>query len=356
MASTVFIDPASPAPYSARSLTTEGLGGTEASVVRVAEALDAVVVQPNRQTAEGRYLPSGPIDDVGHLVVVRDPEALLGLHHRYPNARLHLWLHDRMRPGSRRAGRLRAALAKLGDRGLSVICVSDYQRRDVLASLGRLPNRRSITARTIPNPIDNDLEPDGSPFDSSKLVFFSAPAKGLSFALDAFQSLRRALPDLTFDIAHPGYQPPRVRAVAGVRWLGSLPHPEIVARVRTALCVFAPNFVVAETFGLVLAEANAVGTPVLTHAFGAAPEVLADPRQTLPIELGQRVYEQVARLLPDRWRPAAARLGAGLGLFDAYLERIEAWREGGRPAPVVNPSFRTSAVAAAWAALLAGRE
>ena len=44
----VIFDPITPKPYSLQTLKCEPMGGTEATVVRVAERLDAVVVQHNR--------------------------------------------------------------------------------------------------------------------------------------------------------------------------------------------------------------------------------------------------------------------------------------------------------------------
>jgi len=49
----------------------------------------------------------------------------------------------------------------------------------------------------------------------------------------------------------------------------------------------------------------------------------------------------------------AARLAADLGLFDAYIERIRAWRSGGRPQTGPDPRFRLTAVADRWRAVLA---
>src|SRR5579884_2370802 len=58
MSPVLFYDPGCPAPYSRRTLETAALGGTEATVVRIAEALDADVMQHNRTEADGRYLPA----------------------------------------------------------------------------------------------------------------------------------------------------------------------------------------------------------------------------------------------------------------------------------------------------------
>ncbi len=46
--SVLFFDPRCPEPYTAPTFGQSGLGGTEATTIRVAEALDAVVVQHNR--------------------------------------------------------------------------------------------------------------------------------------------------------------------------------------------------------------------------------------------------------------------------------------------------------------------
>ncbi len=51
--------------------------------------------------------------------------------------------------------------------------------------------------------------------------------------------------------------------------------------IRESLCVFYPQTQRCETFGLVYAESNAVGTPVLAHDFGAAREVLSSPDQLI---------------------------------------------------------------------------
>jgi glycosyltransferase involved in cell wall biosynthesis len=112
------------------------------------------------------------------------------------------------------------------------------------------------------------------------------------------------------------------------------------------------NFVLAETFGLVFAESNAVGTPVLTHDCGAAREVISDSRQILPVSTSQQAYERAARMLPLNWRRASARYGMRLGIFEPYVERIRAWREGGRPKTGPDARFKFSTVIERWRTLL----
>lgn len=50
--------------------------------------------------------------------------------------------------------------------------------------------------------------------------------------------------------------------------------------MRSALCLFYPQTSFAESFGLVIAEANAVGTPALLHAgLGANEEFASSTEQ-----------------------------------------------------------------------------
>ncbi len=351
MSSLVFYDPTCVRAYDSDTLGREAIGGTEASVVRIADALGARVAQHNRTDRNGRYEPPQRDPAVGCVVLVRDSRALPDVQRLYPNARVLLWVHDRMRPGSRRARWLASSADLLRALEVQIICVSDTQRASVEATLRWMRAADSIRARTIYNPIDAALQPDGAPVDARKLVFFSSPNKGLKYTLDAFRYLRRKMPDLELVVGNPGYKQGRW-ALEGVRYLGPQPQARIHAEVRTALCTFFPNFVIPETFGLVFAESNALGTPVLTHECGAAREILADERQILPVRGAQRAYEHLCGPLPPHWRAWPARVAGGLGLFEAYLERIRAWRAGERPVTAPDRRFQLTAVAERWRAML----
>lgn len=352
MSTLLFWDPACARQYDSRSILSEATGGTESTVVRIADALGARVVQHNRTEASGRYLPPGRIPDVTDIVVVRDPGALSAVHALHPGVRLHLWMHDQVHAHSTRGRRLLQMSALLREHAVTVICVSDSQRHGVEAALRRMAPGDPVRTRTIYNPIDDALAPDGTPWDPDKLVFFSSPNKGLHYALDAFRALRRHLPGLRLVVGNPGYKPGTAPVIAGVTYLGALPQARIHTEVRTALCTFSPNFVIPETFGLVFAESMALGTPVLAHDCGAAREVIADTAQVLPVSPWQRTYEHVAGTMPPRWRAGPARLAAALGLFDIYAERIGAWQAGARPMTSPDPRFRLATVAAQWRELL----
>jgi glycosyltransferase involved in cell wall biosynthesis len=349
--SVLFFDPSCLEPYDTGTLRRQALGGTEATVIRVADALGALVAQHNRTETSGRYRTPEKNPDVTHVIVTRDSRALPRVREIYPNARILLWLHDQLKPGSKRAGWLASTADLMRELAVTVVCVSDSQRRGVEAALRTL-RMENLRTHTVYNPIDDALEPDGSPIDRNKLIFFSSPNKGLKFTLDAFRALRRRIPELRLVVGNPGYKVRKSVLIEGVEYLGPQPQPRIHAEVRTALCTFFPNFVIPETFGLVFAESNALGTPVLTCDRGSALEVLGDRSQVLPVTLAARVYEKLLTHVSPGWRAGPARLAASLGLFDAFAERISTWRDGARPTVGPDPRFRLAAVTEEWRKLL----
>jgi glycosyltransferase involved in cell wall biosynthesis len=354
MSAVLFYDPVCQQPYDTRTLHTQAMGGTEATLVRVADALGAWVMQHNRTEDWQRYVQPGRLAGIMHVVVNRDSRALPFVRECFPEARVYLWLHDRFHPHARRARWLASTAALLRECAARVVCVSDWQRAGVEATLRSIGLAKVVPACTIYNPVDDALRPDGTAVDPEKLVFFSSPNKGLNFALDAFAELRRALPQLRLLVGNPGYKSATPVRRAGVEFLGALPPARMQVEVRSALCTFFPNFVIPETFGLVFAESHALGTPVLTHDCGAAAEIVGDPRQLLPVSLAARCYESAVGSLPARWRWASARLAATAGLFDVYVERIRRWHDGSRPQTAPDPRFRLSVIRERWLQLLGG--
>jgi glycosyltransferase involved in cell wall biosynthesis len=110
--------------------------------------------------------------------------------------------------------------------------------------------------------------------DINKLIFFSSPNKGLDQVLHSFAKISKELPQLKLYIANPGYKNKNYPQQESTVILGSLSHEEMMKHVSESLCVFYPQDTFAETFGLIYAEANAYGVPVLAHDIGAAKEIL----------------------------------------------------------------------------------
>jgi len=144
-----------------------------------------------------------------------------------------------------------------------------------------------------------------------------------------------------------------MRAARASRLLGPQPQARIHAEARSALCTFVPNFVIPETFGLVFAESPRPG-----HA-GAHSRLRRGAGSRRRPAAGVATYPGVPPLRGCGGQPAAtlaaaagAAGGERAGLFDAYLERIRAWRGGERPRTGPDPRFRLSTVTEQWRALL----
>lgn len=350
------VDPVAPAPYTLDTLRTQALGGTEATVVRVAEGLGAIVRQHNRVIDDGRYRgPTAASRVIGepaptHLLVLREAAVALEQQRRYRNARVWLWLHDLAGPENGRGARLLGHAAKLAEAGITLVCVSDFHAAQVDSLLLALPAPQRPRVVRIYNPVVIPATPVAgadAEIDRNKLVFFSSPHKGLDYALHLFGHLRRRNRALRLFVANPGYRSAALAAQAGVVNLGAVPHHDIVAHLRTALCVFYPNYVYAETFGLVLAESNAVGTPVMTHRLGAVAEVLHGEGQLLPVPSTRALADGLYWRWP-RLRGIVDPVLNGLGAARCYEQMLRHWQDGGRPVVAGQQRFDLPVVLDAW--------
>lgn len=184
------------------------------------------------------------------------------------------------------------------------------------------------------NPIDPALQPDATAVNPDQLIFISSAYKGLDQVLRNFGTVRQVLPQLELLIAgneeeslrrHPVYGP-ALAEQSGMRMLGRLPQEQVLEHVRRSLCVFYTQNVHAETFRVVFAEVNAVGTPVLAHDFGAAREVLGGEEQLVDADDA-----------------------------DAVAAKLVAWRSGGRPRVGPDDRFSIRAVSAEWLRLFEQR-
>ena len=135
----------------------------------------------------------------------------------------------------------------------------------------------------IHNPIAPGLRPDGTPHDPDRLLFASSPHKGLAQVFDRFRAARDGPP-----VPDAGRGRPRLSCLghgAGARGR-DLPRPFAPCGTDRpdapgALPLLSADHF-AETFGLVMAEAQAVGLPVLAHdTIGANAEVVSQPGQFL---------------------------------------------------------------------------
>lgn len=143
--------------------------------------------------------------------------------------------------------------------------------------------------------------------------------KGFQDAIDAV----RAFPGLDLRLAGTGRYEAELRRRAGempnVIFEGPLGGAEVAALFRGARAVVVPSLV-PETFGYVVLEAFAEGTPVIARELGALPELVAESQGGLTFDSSEGLSESIDRLTRDRGLRDA--LGA-----NGRLARRRLWSE-----------------------------
>lgn len=325
----LFVDFVADGPYSDVKLRESSMGGTEASVVRVAEGLaerghNVCVAQRRREqqetsangvsytsTATTHFKPT-------HVVVLRVPGFLPGLRALYPNAKLFVWAHDII------STQMAEDHTHITASKATLICVSKFHVQHTLDRMQSYGYKGGFTTTHIYNPLPDYVKPYSGEIDRNKLLWLSSPKKGLEEALPLFQALLNFQPDFKLHVANPGYIPDfPLEEGRNIKVLGQMPHKELMEEAKNALCLFYPNTSWPETFGLVSAEMNALGVPVVAHRFGATPEILEHPAQTFDCRDGERV-----------------------------INKVMAWYKGDRPRVKLNPAFKLKTVIRNWEGVL----
>lgn len=324
----LFVDFTCPKPYSPETLKTEGLGGTEATVVRVAEALsewyDVYVLQHNRNEMEkynAQYFGLNNNLEVNPTIVVilRDALALPSFRDNYPHAQLYIWLHDLMNPPQ---AVLHPIITETKTQPIFVSQWHKESSKEVLKSIGW---KGEFKLDFIYNPVEDYLVKDNTEVDKYKLIFTSSPHKGLEYTLKVFKNLHNIEPKYTLYVLNPGYVETPLIEQDGVRVLGKLPHHKVIEEVRSSLCLFHLNYRFPETQGIVYTEAQAVGTPFISHQLGAMIENSDHPSQIIDVKNPKEVIETVFK-----------------------------WTNGERPIVRCKQDFRLSNVIKKWLKILKG--
>ncbi|GGC59587.1 glycosyltransferase family 4 protein [Hoyosella rhizosphaerae] len=185
------------------------------------------------------------------------------------------------------------------------IAVSELARRWQIESLGsdavEIPNGVRVgffaTARPLPD----------YPRKGKTLLFlgrYDEPRKGMSVLKEALPFLVDKHPDLQVLVVGRGDEE-ALRAELGplahhFRFLGQVSDEEKAAALRSADVYCAPNLG-GESFGIVLVEAMAAGTPVVASELDAFRRVLRDGRAGCLTELGdgEDLARGIDRVLTD---------------------------------------------------------
>jgi glycosyltransferase involved in cell wall biosynthesis len=197
---------------------------------------------------------------------------------------------------------------------------SEFTRARHLAELD-IPVVRSASPYFLP--VEGDGAPGesgGDPPASLRPYFLFVgrleKIKGLQNVIAAFREYHDA--DLL--VAGDGEYAQELRAAAAglphVRFLGRLPYAQLRSLYTGAVAAIVPSLCV-ETFGLVILEAYAHGTPVIVNRVGAPPEIVAETGGGIVYESG----EDLARALHALRDDPALRARLSAAARDAFAKR-----------------------------------
>lgn len=338
----LFIDSKTTENYDFKYMESHSLGGTQSTQLRVARELarehNVYISQVNRTE---RYIEEGItyihsdesqtqnefIPDI--IIIIRKYKLLKEYSKIYPQANLYVWVHNFQNYDI--LGR-RHWIAKTN---AQVICVSQCHKNYInkilngyLSWLFRLLTLqfKKINISYIYNIIDDDFTQSNAPVDQDKLLFFSTANKGLKEVLMNFKELLKKSPNFKLYIAGSTIEQLDEHNIDkslihsdSIVVLGKIPKSEIILHLQNAFCVFYPQFVHPETFGLIYIEANCCGTPVLAHSFGSTSEVIGNTEQLV----NARKYNEV-------------------------INKILDWKQNGRPEVSCQKKFQLNNVIKCW--------
>ncbi len=316
-------------PYTGASLRAGGVGGTESSVIQLAEALAArghTVYALNRSTPAIReggviWMPlcdTGALPPVDIAIGVNSSRIFSGL-----NAQKKvIWLHNP--PTLRQQLKRRNILALLRHRPHAVL-LSNYHS-DLLH--GWLPYAdRSI----IFHGIADDFfvpEPEQKP-RPPRAIFASQPKRGLDFVTEVWPEIHAKAPGAELHVFCP--QPKEREAVQacggkpGIVVRGSVTRAALAKELRTTRVMLIPG-VADETFCLAAAEATAAGVPLVTRGVGALAERVQQGATGFISPASEDFIRDAVRLLTedDLWLKMHAACVRHPGL-DSWNRRVVEW-------------------------------
>lgn len=312
----LFVDSKTTENYDFKYMESHSLGGTQSTQLRVARELarnhDVYISQINRTE---RYVEEGItyihnsesrtqklfIPDI--IIIIRKYKLLKDYSLIYPNAKLFVWVHNFQNYDI--LGR-RHWIAKTN---AQVICVSQCHENHIntilngyLSWLFRLLTFqfKKVNISYIYNIIDSDFVQTNTPIDPDKLLFFSTVNKGLKEVLVNFKELLHKSPSFKLYIAGSTVEQLEEHDIDknlihsdSIIVLGKIPKNEIVLHLQNSFCVFYPQSVHPETFGLIYIEANCCGTPVLAHSFGSTSEVIGNAEQLVNANKPNEVINKI---------------------------------------------------------------
>jgi glycosyltransferase involved in cell wall biosynthesis len=315
--------------YAGASLYAGGVGGTESSVIQLAEALAA---RGHRIYALNR-LDAAALEAGVRWMPLRDKQSLppldiaIGINSTrilddVKARRTIAWLHNP--PTLKQQLKRRNLLALLRHRPHAVL-LGEYH-----SSLlhRRLPYAsRSIIGHGIADTFF--LHERESAARPPRAVFTSQPKRGLDFVVEAWEKIRVRTPGAELHVFCPQAKEQEAAAACGgkpgIVIRGSVSRADLARELRWARVMLIPG-VTDETFCLAAAEATASGVPVVTRGVGALSERVSNGATGFISPHPAEFVANAARLLTedDLWLRQHAECVSGSSLA-SWEKRADEW-------------------------------
>jgi phosphatidylinositol alpha-mannosyltransferase len=221
---------------------------------------------------------------------------------------------------SRAMAAAQGALQLILERITARIAVSALARKVQVEHLGggavEIPNGVTVARYAHARPLP------GWPGDGGAIGFlgrFTESRKGFPVLRDAFVTLARRRPGVRLLVAGPG-EVDEAGLPADLRdrvtFLGRIPEPDKPRMLRSVDLYVAPN-TGSESFGMILTEAMAAGTPVVASDLDAFRRVLDGSGALFPVGDAAALAAVLGELLDDPDR-RSAMAAAAAGVVAAY--------------------------------------
>jgi glycosyltransferase involved in cell wall biosynthesis len=289
-------------PFSGETLRSQSMGGTESSIVQLAEALakrghdvcvfNAIATRRREFGVEWRPFVQAAGSARGKIgIAVANPKLFTGLAFRS-----HIfWLHNPLKSWRQ---------IRRGNVGVLIrtrphfVLLGEYHKAHV-------PRWFPSAGRTvIHHGVYEDFfrtAPAAAP-PPQRAVFTSQPYRGLDWVLSLWPKIKDQVPGATLDIfapkAHQAEANSKKEALDGVRFRGSIAHTELVKELATARVQIIPGHR-DETYCLAAAEAAAAGVPIVTLGKGSLSERVRDGKTGFIERSREAFVSGVVRLLSD---------------------------------------------------------
>jgi glycosyltransferase involved in cell wall biosynthesis len=206
-----------------------------------------------------------------------------------------------------------------------IATVSEQSRRDIAAVLGLDADRVDV----VPPAVGTTFRQADAGTDGANCLFVGGhdPRKNLPFLQQVWPLVHRrtgAILDAVARSRSSTLRAPDATEMPGVVWHRDISDTDLARLYRDAKMVVSPSRY--EGFGLPLLEGMASGTPFLSTAVGAAPELAVAPdEQLLPLEVEvwqKRLISLLQRDLGDLRRASHAK--ASHWTWERSAERLAA--------------------------------